>query len=334
MIKIYSEQLDLYLEKNKFSYRCYILAGQDPFLLKESEKIIRKHARELGFYEYYNVILKLQSDWNEVLNNFKKQSLFTTRRILQLILSDKKFIYLWQEKLFSLIELLRLHLNIILIIIITNQKSSWFALLKTNVVVVYCNTPERSQLPRWICKRAEKMRLKIEKDALNWICYNYERNLLALVQMLEILALLFPDGIVTLSRIRNILNDMAHFENIHWVEAVLTGDSERAFHIIRQLRKQGNEISSLCYILQHHLIIILQLKISITPLKFLFDQYKIIYKRQMLFNKALQRLNRDQIQKSLCLLAEIEVSLKEYHEKIPLLWMKLEKISLLLSYPE
>ncbi|WWP00093.1 MAG: DNA polymerase III subunit delta [Candidatus Dasytiphilus stammeri] len=330
MIRVYSEQLDLYLEKNQFRYRCYILAGKDPLLLKESEEIIRKHARKLGLYEYYKVILNLKSDWNELLNNFKKQSLFATRSILRLILSDKSDHTLWKEKLFSLIELVHLHLNIILIIV---TKTSFWLDLKSSVLV-YCSTPDVSQLPRWICKRAEKMGLKIEKNALNWISYNYERNLLALVQILEILALFLPDGIVTLTKIVNIVNDMAHFENIHWIEAVLTGNCDRAFHIIHQLRKQGNEISSLCYILQHHLMTLLQLKMSTIPLPVLFDQYRIIYRRQLLFNKALQRLNIYQIQKSIGLLAEIEVSLKESHKQIPLLWIRLENLSLLLSCPE
>ncbi|WWO95328.1 MAG: DNA polymerase III subunit delta [Candidatus Dasytiphilus stammeri] len=332
MIRVYSEQLDVYLEKNSFRYRCYILAGKDPFLLKESEEIIRKHARKLGFYEYCNIIFNIKTDLNELLNNVKKQSLFATKRILKLILSDKKqFSSLWEEKLFSVIEL---DLNIILIIIIT-KPPNWFALLNLSVLVD-CSTPKISHFPKWICKRAEKIGLKIEKDALKWICYNYERNLLALVQILEILALFFSDGIITLSRIQNIVNDMAHFNHFHWLEAVFTGDSDRAFHILRQLRKQGNEISSLCYVLQIHLMTILQLKMSTTPLKIIFDQYQIIYNntRQLLFNKALQRLNTNQIQKSLCLLAEIEVSLKESHEERSLLWLRLENLSLLLSCPK
>ncbi|WWO97368.1 MAG: DNA polymerase III subunit delta [Candidatus Dasytiphilus stammeri] len=330
MVKVYSEQLELYLEQNPFRYRCYILAGKDPFLLKESEEIIRKHARKLGLYEYCNVILNIKTDWNELLNNFKKQSLFATTRILRLILSNKSSHPLWKEKLFYLIELLPLYLNIILIIV----TKKIFDLDFKSSVLVYCSTPEVSQLPRWISKRAEKMGLKIERDALNWISYNYERNLLALVQILEMLTLFLPNGIVTLSRIVNIVNDMAHFENIHWVEAVFTGDSDRALHIIHQLRKQGNEISSLCYVLQYHLMILLQLKMSTTTIQVLFNQYRIIYKRQLLFNKALQRLNIHQIQKSIGLLVEIEVSLKNSHKQIPLLWIRLENLSLLLSCPK
>ncbi|WWO98725.1 MAG: DNA polymerase III subunit delta [Candidatus Dasytiphilus stammeri] len=337
MIRVYSEQLEFYLDNNKFRYRCYILAGKDPLLLKESEEIIRKHASKLGFYEYLNVIFNLKNDWNEIINNFKKQSLFGTRRILRIILSNRQFSPLWKEKFFSLIKLLHLHLNIILIIIIPydeNQleKRSWLDLFQSSVVVD-CSTPETYQLPKWICRRAEKMGLKIHKNALNWICYNYERNLLALVQILELLDVLLPDGIVTLSRIENLVNDMAYFDSVHWVEAVLKGDSNRAFHILDQLRKQGSEISSLCYVLQRYLmtLLLLHIQISTTPLKILFHQYRIIYRRQLLFKQALQRLNRDQIQKSLCLLVDIEVSLKQSYEDISLLWIRLENLSLLLS---
>ena len=51
------------------------------------------------------------------------------------------------------------------------------------------------------------------------------RHLLALAQALERLALLWPDGKLTLPRVEQAVNDAAHFTPYHWVDALLAGKS-------------------------------------------------------------------------------------------------------------
>ncbi|UMX80352.1 hypothetical protein MJ575_09005 [Klebsiella pneumoniae] len=69
-------------------------------------------------------------------------------------------------------------------------------------------------------------------------CYCYEGNLLALAQALR-LALLWPDGKLTLPRVEQAVNDTAHFTPYHWVDALLAGKSKRVLHVPQQLRLEG-----------------------------------------------------------------------------------------------
>ncbi|MBT1655042.1 DNA polymerase III subunit delta, partial [Klebsiella pneumoniae] len=73
------------------------------------------------------------------------------------------------------------------------------------------------------------------------LCYCYEGNLLALAQALDRLALLWPDGKLTLPRVEQAVNDAAHFTPFHWVDALLSAKSKRALHILQQLRLEGSE---------------------------------------------------------------------------------------------
>ncbi len=59
----------------------------------------------------------------------------------------------------------------------------------------------------------------------------YEGNLLALAPALDRLALLWPDGKLTLPRVEQAVNDAAHFTPFHWVDALLMAKSKRALHI-------------------------------------------------------------------------------------------------------
>lgn len=63
---------------------------------------------------------------------------------------------------------------------------------------VSCQTPEYAQLPRWLAARAKQHQLQLDDAASQLLCYCYEGNLLALAQALERLALLWPDGKLTL----------------------------------------------------------------------------------------------------------------------------------------
>ncbi|MBN0727169.1 hypothetical protein JTM08_36065, partial [Pseudomonas aeruginosa] len=57
-------------------------------------------------------------------------------------------------------------------------------------------------------------------------------TVLALAQALERLALLWPDGKLTLPRVEQAVNDAAHFTPYHWVDALLAGKSKRVLHVL------------------------------------------------------------------------------------------------------
>ncbi|MCA7011520.1 DNA polymerase III subunit delta [Dickeya dadantii] len=331
MIRIYPEQLTAQLHEGLRG--CYLLFGNEPLLLQESQDQIRTIARQQDFLEHFSFTLDNNTDWDAIFSTCQALSLFASRQTLLLILPDAGPGAPAGEQLVKLSTLL--HPDILLMVrgnklTKAQENSAWFKALSQQGVYVPCMTPEQEQLPRWVAHRAKNMKLELDDAASQLICYCYEGNLLALVQALERLSLLYPDGKLTLPRVEQAVNDAAHFTPFHWLDALLGGKSKRAWHILQQLRLEECEPVILLRTVQRELLLLLQLKrhMATTPLRTLLDQHKVWQNRRPLLTQALQRLSLTQLQQAITLLSRLEITLKQnYGQPV---WAELETLSMIL----
>ncbi len=331
MIRIYPEQLNAQLREGLRA--CYLLLGNEPLLLQESQDAVKQAAQQRGFSEHFSVALDNTSDWEAIFSTCQALSLFASRQTLLLILPDNGPNAAMAEQLLTLSTLL--HPDILLLLrgnklTKAQENSAWFKAVTAHGVIVPCTTPEPAQLPRWITTRAKTMNLTLDQAAVQLLCYCYEGNLLALAQTLERLSLRWPDGKLTLLRVEQEVNDVAHFTPFHWVDALLAGKSKRALHILRQMATEGDEPVILIRTLQRDLLTLLTLQrqMAATPLRTLFDQRRIWQNRRPLFSEALQRLGRQQLAQAIHLLTQQEIALKQDYSQT--LWPQLDTLSLLI----
>lgn len=201
MIRLYPEQLTAQLHEGLRG--CYLLFGNEPLLLQESQDHIRAVARQQDFLEHFSFTIDNNTDWDAIFSTCQALSLFASRQTLLLILPDAGPGAPASEQLVKLATLL--HPDILLMVrgnklTKAQENSAWFKALSQQGVYVPCMTPEQEQLPRWVAQRARNMKLALDDAASQLICYCYEGNMLALVQALERLSLLYPDGKLTLPR--------------------------------------------------------------------------------------------------------------------------------------
>ncbi len=338
MIRIYPEQLGAQLQEGLRA--CYILTGNEPLLLQESQDAIRSNAQQQGFTEHFSVVIDTHTDWDAIFSTCQALSLFAHRQTLLLTLPENGPNAAIAAQLQTLSTLL--HADILLMIRASKltkaqENSVWFKALSASGVVVPCQTPEQAQLPRWVSTRAKSMKLTVDDAATQLLCYCYEGNLLALSQALERLSLLWPDGKLTLPRVEQAVFDAAHFTPFHWVDALLAGKSKRAQHILKQMQAEESEPVILLRTVQRELMLLLTLQrqMATTSLRTLFDQYRVWQNRRPLFSDALQRLSASQLTQAIRLLTRTELILKQdYGQSV---WSELETLSLLLcskSFPE
>ncbi|MBI0548662.1 DNA polymerase III subunit delta [Pectobacterium parmentieri] len=331
MIRLYPEQLTAQLHEGLRG--CYLVFGSDPLLLQESLDSIKRVAQQHEFSEHFSFILDLHTEWDAIFSTCQALSLFASRQSLLLILPENGPNAAMSENLIKLSGLL--HPDILLILrghklTKAQENSAWFKALSQDSVYINCLTPEQAQLPRWVAQRAKAMKLTLDEQATQLICYCYEGNLLALSQALERLALLYPDGKLTLPRVENAVNDAAHFTPFHWLDALLAGKAKRAWHILQQLKQEDCEPVILLRTLQRELLQLMALKrrMSDTPLRTLFDQQKVWQNRRDLLSQALQRLSLQQLQQAVRLLTQVEITLKQdYGQSV---WSELESLAMLL----
>ncbi|MDC9580175.1 DNA polymerase III subunit delta [Xenorhabdus sp. PR6a] len=331
MIRLYPEQL--FSQLNEGLRGSYLLWGNEPLLLQESQDNIRKVAEQHGFMEHFTFALDNHTDWDEIFSLCQSLSLFANRQSLNLLLPENGPNAAMAERLTKLSGLL--HADILLILrghklTKAQENSPWFKAIGQNGVYVSCLTPEQNRLPQWVAQRAKNKGLLLENEANQLLCYCYEGNLLALAQALERLSLLYPDNRLTLPRVEEAISDAAHFSPYHWVDALLAGKIKRAWHILKQLRQEDTEAVILLRTVQRELMLLLVLKrqYTTTPLKALFDQHKVWQNRRALLSTALQRLSQRELQSAIHLLTQMELRVKQdYSQSI---WADLETLSMLL----
>ncbi|MEX3018904.1 DNA polymerase III subunit delta [Kluyvera sp. STS39-E] len=333
MIRLYPEQLRAQLSEGLRA--AYLLLGNDPLFLQESQDAIRHAAVSAGFIEHHTFTLDASTDWNELFSLCQAMSLFASRQTLLLILPENGPNAAINEQLATLVSLL--HDDLLLIVrgnklTKAQENAAWLTSLAARAVQISCQTPEPAQLPRWLANRAKQHNLQLDDAASQLLCYCYEGNLLALAQALERLSLLWPDGKLTLPRVEQAVNDAAHFTPFHWVDALLAGKSKRALHILQQLRLEGSEPVILLRTVQRELLLLVTLKrqSAHTPLRTLFDKHRVWQNRRAMVGEAVNRLSVPQLRQAVTLLSHAELTLKQdYGQSI---WAELESLSLLLCH--
>ena len=333
MIRLYPEQLRAQLSEGLRA--AYLLLGNDPLFLQESQDAIRHACVNEGFTEHHTFTLDASTDWNEIFSLCQAMSLFASRQTLLLLLPENGPNAAINEQLSTLVSLM--HDDLLLIVrgnklTKSQENAAWLQALASRAVQISCQTPEPAQLPRWLANRAKQSNLQLDEPASQLLCYCYEGNLLALAQALERLSLLWPDGKLTLPRVEQAVNDAAHFTPFHWVDALLAGKSKRALHILQQLRLEGSEPVILLRTVQRELLLLVTLKrqSAHTPLRSLFDKHRVWQNRRGMVGEALNRLSGPQLRQAVTLLSRAELTLKQdYGQSI---WAELESLSLLLCH--
>ncbi|WP_395479797.1 DNA polymerase III subunit delta [Candidatus Curculioniphilus buchneri] len=331
MIRIHPEQLSVQLKQSL--YQCYFLLGNDPLLLQESQNIIRNQAKIQGFNEILNLKINMSTDWDSIFTFCQSLNIFSSRQILLLILPDNNISRTIENCLLQLASLL--HKDLLLILqsnklTYAQEKSAWFQSIKRYTILVNCTTPEETQLPKWIDNRAKQMKLKLDDAVCHLLCYCYEGNLLALVQVLEQLSIMYPNENLILPQLENVVYDATYFTLFQWIDAVLAGKKKRSIHILQQLKKEAFEPMALLYSIQREVLLLLTLKRQMTniPIQDLFNQYKVWQHRRLLVIQALKRLTLNQLRDIISLTSKIELTIKKHYNYCP--WLDFNALILLL----
>lgn len=312
----------------------YLINGIEPLLLEESSQHILNKARQAGFGEHDSFNIETRTDWNPIFSLCEGLSLFSDKRIISLNLPDGAIPVTITEKLIELNSLL--HDDLLVIFkypksAFALEKNKWYKTLFTdNTIVVNCNPPTRERFPNWVAFRCKQLGINIDNEAIIQLCYHYEGNLLALTQTLQQISLLFANRLVTRINLESVIFDAAHFTPSHWIDALLSGGSKRAFHILKQLQKEDFEVIILLRSLQNELLQLLKISSQMhqVDMRLLFDKFNVWKNRRPLYSEALKRLNYLTLTNAIDLLAKLEVSAKSDPEAN--LWADLIDISLLL----
>jgi DNA polymerase-3 subunit delta len=334
-MRIFADKLADHLAKH--IKQVYLIFGNEPLLIQESRQAIQNMARQQGFEERHRFAVDASLDWNQVYDCFQALSLFSSRQLIELELPEAGANAAISKELVSLCEML--HDDIMLVVVGSKltkaqENAKWFKALSAKGDWVSCLTPDLQRLPMFVQARCRALGLKADQQSLQMLAQWHEGNLFALSQSLEKLALLYPDGELTVIRLEEALSRHNHFTTFHWIDALLAGKAKRAQRILRQLEAEGIEAVILIRSIQKEFNQLLNMHRDLTQMAMsqVFEKQRVWQNKRPFYNAALTRLSASRICALLSLLAHAEIKAKtQYDESV---WPTIHQLSLETCSPD
>jgi len=242
-MKLKPDQLTNHLQRQGLQ-SIYLLFGDEALQMMECGDKLRTFARKQGFSERIVLSVETGFSWHELRDQANSLSLFATKRLIELRLTNKSPGDAGSSALIEYAE--KPPRDTVLFITAdkldqAKQKSKWFTALEKTGVVIQVYPIEVAKLPEWIAQRMAQVGLQANPDAIQMIADRSEGHLLACAQEIEKLLLLYPKERIEIAHVLESVADSARFEIFDWVDAVLWGDIPRSVRQLQGLQRESCE---------------------------------------------------------------------------------------------
>jgi DNA polymerase III subunit delta len=221
----------------------YAILGDEPLLVLEAADTVRTAARKQGYAEREVYEPGRSFDWSELAHAGASLSLFGGRKIVELRLASGKPAAQASEAIVAWCE--RPSPEALLLVTMPRPEGSgwweapWFVALNRAGAIVEVQSVPRAALPGWLEKRLERQKQSASREVLQYLADRVEGNLLAAHQELQKLALLAPEGELSLDTVREAVADVARYDTHVAAEALVAGDTARYLRVLEGLRGEG-----------------------------------------------------------------------------------------------
>lgn len=272
----------------------YAIYGEEPLLIQEAADTLRAAARKQGCTDREIMHAERGADWNELLASASNLSLFGDRKLIEVRFNGKP-----DTEAANTLERYAERPspdNVLLIVLpkldAAAQKTKWFTALDNGGVCIGITAIDRQALPEWLAARARHAGLDISPEAITLLTDKVEGNLLAGLQEIEKLRLLFGAGAIDAEQVRDVVGDSSRYSLSDLVDSMLEGQSARAARVLLGLKAEGETPSAVLWAISRDLRALVGISEGLAQGQQaygLMQQHGIWQKRQPLIQKALRR---------------------------------------------
>jgi DNA polymerase-3 subunit delta len=225
----------------------YLVAGAEYLLVQESRDLIIQAAQQHGFLERQVYQVDKTFDWGELELASQEQSLFASRKIIDLRLPTGKPGR--EGGKFFVDYASNPDPDILLIISCgawdgVSRKSKWASELAKAGELVEIWPVKPNELPAWIARRMQAAGLKTDQEAVRLLAEFVEGNLLAAQQEIDKIKLLDSGSRVTVETIRSAVSSSARFDSFRLGECILNGQAADGLRVTAGLQRTGVAIQA------------------------------------------------------------------------------------------
>jgi DNA polymerase-3 subunit delta len=278
-LRLSTKQLGAHLAKGM--QPLYAVHGAEVLLALEAADRIREAARGNGATEREIFFAEPGVDWSRLGASGANLSLFATRRLVEIRIPTGKpgaeggaAIEAWCRKLPRGREAPAADIDAFTLVLLPeldwkSLKTNWFCALEESGVVIEARPIGRDELPDWLAERLSRQKQRACVETLEWLADRVEGNLLAAKQEVEKLALLLPEGEITLEAIRNAVTDVSRFERDTLVDAIHGEDRGRVARAVASLKAEGEPLPLLLWTLAEEVRLLMAIVAGERPRRYL-----------------------------------------------------------------
>ncbi|CAM2798672.1 DNA polymerase III subunit delta [Legionella worsleiensis] len=311
----------------------FVVTGQDNYLIDDSVRNIRSAIKKTYDCDEKMISVQNSEDWNEVIEEANSYSLFADTLLLN-ILYDKKSIDAAGKKILG--EYLKsINSRCFIVIRAPNVPSKQLTWLSNHqeVVVIVAYPLSTEALKGWIQSQFKLNNLNAKSEITDLIIQYTQGNMLACAQVIEKLALCYPEGSqMTPQMVSEHLFDQSEHSLYELVDACLLGQADKAIHILRQSANNKSEPTLVLWMLTQEVRQLLQLSFKTrigTPLQNACSELKIWPQKVNFYQVASKRFDEPYLRRLLYYCKAIDEQIKSSINNQT--WNSLEKLTLALS---
>ncbi len=275
----------------------YFLYGDEPLQIDELSDAIRQSAKKTGFLNREILSTENAFEWHELSTKANSLSIFDDKKILDIRVPAANFGNEGTKALQQYCE----HLPQDTLLMISSGKlnssslkTKWFEAIDKVGVTIQVRPLDGQELLQWLHGRLQKRGLSTDNDGLRLLASRIEGNLLAAVQEIEKLYILYGSGHLTTTQIFEVVADSSRFDVFKLVDSVLNANLNRIFKILEGLKNEGIAAPVILWALTRETRNLAKIKYAIVQGQSkdsVFRQYQIWDKRISLISNALARLS-------------------------------------------
>ena len=302
----------------------YTFFADESIQITELSDHVIEAAKKHGFEEKQTFIISKDTDWSFLQTTNENLDLFGSKKIIEIKLigigpgnkgskAIKEYCANPDENKLLIFSAERLEKKA--------QTSAWAKSLEDTGTTIIESPIHISSMPKWISKRASDLDIEIDHDAINLLSERTEGNLLATIQELIKLSLLFPSQGIDFKMMEKSISNSSSYGIFDLSNAFVAGDKKKTIKIIELLKSEGTQPPIILWALS----------------KEIYNLYKVIEEGSSrniwgprhyldLLSQRAKNISGSKIKSALIDIAEIDSAIKGLSRKNP--WQSIRELAL------
>ena len=323
-MKLTKDKLITSLLDHKELQGIYVILGSESIQIDEClEKIYIKSKSE-NFTEKETYIIEKKTEWDFLRSNTDNFDLFGNKKIIEIKLIGQGPGVTGAKELKEYAS--KPDPNILLVVTgesleKKSYSSAWVEALEKAGILISVPPISQATFPIWIKDKGQSNNINISSEARLLLAEKTEGNLIATLQEIKKLALIYPNQKIDLKKMKESITDSSKYNIYDFSNAFVEGNTKKAIRILESLKTEGTPEALILWALSKEINNLFKVSKS--------GSTKGLWGPKSYLNtleKTAKRIPTIRIKKALQEIAQIDSSIKGFINQNP--WLGIRQLTL------